>query len=573
MIGKNIPLEDRVAKGHGDRMIALCRYLAQIDAPKGVQRPDVFFVNVLSDETGDIELRALAQVNPRARQPIRHMVHSWPADEHPTVAQAQVVAEILLRECGLDGCLAKCALQYDTGNLHLHVVVCTVDPETQRMRKTAFIEEALHRSCAISEHRFGWRPEKGARYRIDANGTAVRRAEPFSDDASPNKSRHERAARMEAFTGERSAQSVAQAVVQKAIESTRIASWAAFHDTLAVSGLRYTIVRGGAVIEVHQGSTPVVIKASSVNRKVTLKSLERRLGPFQAYAGMIRPRAPEPCAVSSCGGQRAELWQAYQRERDAWRAGREDYQALRARHRLEFKKLLERQRVVRTAIFASRASGASRTGLPRDVLNALRSVLAGDQAKEQATLRERQAQERAQRQRDRMPRFDDWIEARLGGRPGRAVNQFEGAWVRPEPRDIRAYQHVAIGGAVHYVRNEQTHFVDYGMRIELHQSDDPVSVVSALQLAMQKWPRGFVISGSDAFKIAVVKAAIETGAAKRIQNPELQALIGSELELHTQQRRVERRRNVARSSVSSSHDSGDRSENGSLPPRRSRISR
>ena len=89
MIGKNIPLEDRVAKGHGDRMIALCRYLAQIDTPKAVQRPDVFFLNVLSDETGDIELRALAQVNPGARQPIRHGTRGLDS-RHPTVEQAQV---------------------------------------------------------------------------------------------------------------------------------------------------------------------------------------------------------------------------------------------------------------------------------------------------------------------------------------------------------------------------------------------------------------------------------------------------------------------------------------------------
>ena len=119
------------------------------------------------------------------------------------------------------------------------------------------------------------------------------------------------------------------------------------------------------------------------------------------------------------------------------------------------------------------------------------------------------------------PAFDeDWIEARLGEQAARVGNQFEGGWVRPEPRDIRAYQHVAIGGAVHYVRNKQTHFVDYGC-VSSYQSDDPVSSSVRFNLRCRSGPRGFVISGSDAFKIAVVKAAIETGAAKRIQNPEL----------------------------------------------------
>ena len=183
-------------------------------------------------------------------------------------------------------------------------------------------------------------------------------------------SRHERAARMESLHRRTVCAERRTSGGTEAIESTRIAR-VGLRFTTRCGGLQAfdTIVRGGAVIEVHQGSTPVVIKASSVNRKVTLKSLERRLGPFQAYAGMIRPRAPEPCAVSSGGGQRAELWQAYQRERDAWRAGREDYQALRARHQVEFKTLLERQNAVRTAIFPSRASGT--TGRPaRAILNA-----------------------------------------------------------------------------------------------------------------------------------------------------------------------------------------------------------
>lgn len=573
MIGKNIPLDDRVMKRHGERMMALCRYLAQIDAKKATRRPDVFFLNVLAEATGDIELRALAQVNPRARQPIRHMVHSWPADEHPSVEQAKAVAEILLQECGLVGCLAKCALQYDTDNFHLHVVVCTVDPDTQRMRKTAFIEEALHRSCALSEHRFGWRPEAGARYRIDATGAVVRRIEPGAAEASASKSQHERAARMEAFTGERSAQSVAQEVVQRAIESSRVSDWRTFHETLADAGLRYTTVRGGAVIEVHQGPTPVAIKASSVNRKATLKTLEKRFGRFQPYSGMVTPRAPEPSSACSDGGQRAKLWEAYQRERDEWRARREGYQALRARHQVEFKRLLERQRAERTAIFASRASGARATGLPRDVLNALRSVLAGDQAKEQAALRDRQAQERAQRQRDRLPSFDDWIAARLQGETAQFGGQFEGSWVTPEPRDIRAYQHVAIGGSVHYVRNERTHFVDHGMRIELHRGDDPVSLVGAIQLAVQKWPRGFVVRGSMEFKAAVVKAAIEIGAAKRINNPELQGLIESELEQRALQRRAARRSKDEMRLASPAADGGTHSGNDGGSPRRSRMSR
>ena len=100
-----------------------------------------------------------------------------------------------------------------------------------------------------------------------------------------------------------------------------------------------------------------------------------------------------------------------------------------------------------------------------------------------------------------------------------------------------------------------------------------MSLVGAIQLAVQKWPRGFVVRGSAEFKAAVVKAAIEIGAAKRINNPELQGLIETELERRALQRRAARRSKDEVSLESPAADGVTHSGKDGGAPRRSRMSR
>ncbi|NMG56681.1 relaxase/mobilization nuclease domain-containing protein, partial [Aromatoleum aromaticum] len=523
MIGKNIALDHQVRKRHGKRMASLCQYLEQASRPAGARRPEVFFLNALDAQTGDVELRALAQVNPRARQPMRHLLHSWPAQEAPTPEQAKKVAEALLAECGLTGCLAKCALQYDTDNLHLHVVVCTVDPLSFRMRKTAFIEEALHRSCAVNEHRFGWRPQAGARYRVQPDGTLVRTETSLKPKGACAKSLHERAARLEQRTGQRSAQGVAQEVVATLLQAPRIDTWERFHRQLTQSGLRYRAVRGGAVIEVHLRSAPVVVvKASSVGRGATLRVLEQRFGPFRRDCGAIKPRTPAPTARIARSPEREALWQQYWREWEQHWAWRSTYEAFRARQRVAIQGLAVRHRAERRAVITSRGASGQGRGLPRVVLNALRRVLADDQARERIVLRVMQARERPLHWPTRIPGFDDWLAWRTGALPG---NCLVGEGGRIVPQDLGDNVPFATADRTLDQGAERTDFIDYGGWISWRGDVDPKSAIAAVRLAVQKWPKGFEVRGDHAFIARVGAAAGGLGVADRITNPGLRPMI------------------------------------------------
>lgn len=534
MIGKNVALEDVVAKTHGQRMHNLLAYLDQVaKALPADKQPVVFHLGALDSATADAEMVALAEVNPRARLPMRHMIHSWPSDEYPTPEQARQVAEVLMRETGLEGCLCKCSLQYDTGNVHLHVAACTVDPVTLKMRKTAFIEEALHRSCAINEHIHGWRPEENTRYSVLEDGSLIKNIQSGDYELIRQKALHEKAARQERYTGQRSAQDIAQEEVGKILRDKKVATWGSFHARLAAVGLSYERVRSGAVIKVRQGDELVSVKASDADRKATLKALEKRFGAYQAANGIkVEQRAIEPAAGVKGSGKREKLWRTYQAQRAEAAAGRVSWKVLRERHAAERKKLAEQLKADRAVLRGGKDQFGQPVKRNRDVLNVQRMVLAGQHAKMRAELRERQGAERdAIRAHGRFPDFKVWLEE--GGHDELAREHvfrierptIEGADQKATPHDIRAYQYELVGEALHYRRNGHVDFVDYGKRISFENWHDPVAMRSALQLSAEKWPAGFTLTGSMQFKEAAIKTAVEMGLGGKILNPELHGLV------------------------------------------------
>ena len=77
-------------------------------------------------------MEVLASENTRCRDPVFHFILSWRELERPTAAQADEAVKIALAELDLQDCQALWALQSDTENLHVHVAVNRIDPETGR---------------------------------------------------------------------------------------------------------------------------------------------------------------------------------------------------------------------------------------------------------------------------------------------------------------------------------------------------------------------------------------------------------------------------------------------------------
>ena len=580
------------------------------------------------------EMIALAEESVRSKDPIVHYVLSWPDSEQPEPEQVEEAVDIFLDELDVPAHQVVYGLHADTDNIHLHIVINRVHPDSCRCIDIGggFDIEAAHRAIARIEHAQGWRPEKNSRYRVRDNdrdeprrarptwvnqpgqtgpdhnemeqltgedsalrittrdgAPILRRAEtwaqlhreladvglryektgsgarvfvgktfikasqidrqaslsklqarlgpyePASAPAAPvtsnkpaavrrerPKQPSQRQADMEHRTGEKSA-------VRIAIESgapilRRAETWAQLHRDLAGVGMRYEKSGSGATVFV--GDTGV--KASSVDRQASLSKLQKRLGLYEppAQPDRVTPRNAEPIKPMP-------------REWDDYIAGRKAHYAAKAaakralEHRLaeEMRALSEQQRAQRAAVLRGRWRGLA------DEFNALRSVIAAEQAAEKAALKEKH---RAAREQHRQA-FRSYADFKLWQRipfiqpdpapiPGERDDP-------PAPRDIRAFKSMIRGREVYYTRKDipeqprqPVSFVDRGKRINVLEWRDEDTTLAALQLASQKWGR-ITVNGTDEYKEMCARLAAAHGF--KITNPELQDTI-------RQQRQVRR---------------------------------
>ena len=295
------------------------------------------------------------------------------------------------------------------------------------------------------------------------------------------------------------------------------ANWDEVHARLAERGMRYEKAGSGAhlVAGAHRK------KVSDVSRKTTLGALQKRLGPFQPLA-VDRPASPAP-PVSPDDARLEE----YLRERKAQEAARDEARLAEQRQAHADEEALRRQQENERARLLEH--DWTRHG---DALNAMRSVLAAEQAAQLAELREKRRRAREERRRrfPPWPTYEVWLRDR--GQPNLAarwrhqsspVPCFEGDRPVPAvPHDIRAYEARILGAHVQYRHRDtpdRVAFTDVGQRIYVHDARSHDAVLAALQLAAQKWGR-FRVRGPEAIKDRCAKLAAMHGF--QITNPELQ---------------------------------------------------
>jgi hypothetical protein len=127
----------------------------------------------------------------------------------------------------------------------------------------------------------------------------------------------------------------------------------------------------------------IVVKASSVDRKASLARLQKKLGKFREPEAAGRPRPPEPLKA----GQ--PKWDEYIFKKRLYIEDKEaQFSELAKRLKRERLELARRQKEKREAVL--RGSWVNRSL----ALNAMRSVLAAEQASEKSEQRLRQKRER-----------------------------------------------------------------------------------------------------------------------------------------------------------------------------------
>lgn len=401
---------------------------AQRPAPSQVtRRPKVLHVGAFGFVTRrrsgwKAEMVALAFEAPRSKNPFSHWILSWPKGEVPTARQFDEAVVLFLDELGLPEHQVVYAAHQDTENVHLHMVINRVHPDTVRVIKPnrGFDHEAGQRAIARIEHVQGWKPERGARYAVSPDGSIARIPKAGPAARKPS----QRARDIEVWSGERSAERIC--IEEAAPRMAAASTWADLHRELAAIGIEYRRKGSGGVLVVGE----IVVKASSAGRGCSLPLLSKRLGAFEPSSptAEVRTRMPEPVAPTATRRAYVAARHAHlDRKRD-------DEQALKRRHAAERAALAEAQRLERS----SRYSSESWKGRGRE-RNEIAHLVATEHAAVRQALLDRHAADRAAL-RDRYPpwpRYSDWASALRGPviKSARPAEDVRPDAAEPERRD------------------------------------------------------------------------------------------------------------------------------------------
>lgn len=303
------------------------------------------------------EMIALAEESIKSKMPCAHWMMSWNENEIPDEAQIRQAVGMFLKGMGLEGHQVIVALHTNTQNVHAHIVVNRVHPDTLKMIQphNGFDIEAAHKIVAAIEKVQGWTPQKNARYRVDENNQIVRNA-PRKRQPSSSKAQD-----FENYTGAKSAQRIAQKRAHEIIENAK--SWAELHNGLKEAGLRFEKKGSGAIVFVGD----VAVKASSIDREFSMGKLCKRLGEFQPgiYPQEMSQIEPEPVSKIA-----EDKWHEYM---DARKAAKMEHKRRRedllAKNALAIAEVKIRQKAHKQSAYANLAQyGPELVGIARLLL-------------------------------------------------------------------------------------------------------------------------------------------------------------------------------------------------------------
>lgn len=498
---------------------------------------DVWYFNAFDEQSAQAEMLAFNKVNSRARSTFKHLLISFSPEVFPTRDQAHQASHILLKEMGLDMCVAMVGMHYDKDHVHLHVAVVTIDPGTEKSVHAQWAIEAMHRAAAKINFVQGWKSQDNQLYSVlDLGGVAY----TFRNS---KKKRTLRANEVTAFQAQRPAGDIASEIVKTLLQDKTIDSWDQFHQRLADSGIEYKQKGSGSIFMIQQDNQSVAVKASVVNRKTTLKHLEAVFGSYTANTHTVKSRTIEP--IMGMDPTVKTYWDQFLLHKSTLAS---DKKTLKQEHMSAYDILQQNHKAQRDQLNHSGWQGRGAA------LNQARKALAVIQADEKTKLKKKQQLALLQFVRDYhqrhgpTSRFDDYLafcnqslleQHRQQQRQikqaaniypsltGQIINNafrslvgIDNCTQSQETMITKAGQQTVIKFA-----NEdgRVDFIDLGNRIDvINLGSDSVRAI--LQLANQKW-QTFHLTGSYQFKFLCAKEAIKLGITEKITNPEVMKII------------------------------------------------
>ena len=474
--------------------------------------------NCVSDDPGWAvkEIIATQGRNTRSqRDKSYHLVVSFPEGERPTREQLEDIEDRLCEAIGFGEHQRVSAVHQNTDNWHLHIAINSVHPTSFRNVAPFQDHFRLQEACADLEMKHG----------------LIR-----DNHAEPRKERNRSNGRAQDFEARTGGQSFLAWVRENAAPALTAAGdtgqgWAPLHEAASAHGLVLKL-RGAGLVIGHASDSRLHVKASDVDRGLSLKALTDRLGTFEPAGSHA---APASGASYTKPGRTGDLYEAFKQERNvAERLRKSALDRLRTRH----------------TTYARGLANFYQDRMQRERLSGLRGILrrasfqqiAKQQEQANTERRQREAAERKQaRASHPIPNWQSWLEARaasgdlealamLRGRQQRAARLEADLLMATDPANIRHVIHEHLRPAVRRNGTVIYRILDGGLvadettHVRVAQPTAAATLL-ALQLAAQRFgSKPLIVRGTDAFQEQVAALAGTQGEAVTFQDSKLESL-------------------------------------------------
>ena len=446
-----------------------------------------------------------------------HLVVSFPEGERPTRAQMEDIEDRLCDALGFGQHQRVSAVHQNTDNWHLHVAINKVHPVTLRNATPIRDHFRLQAACIELEIKHGLTQEP---HTVDFAQSRARKARG-------------RAADFEARHGGQSFLAWTQEHARPALLAalgTGQKGWQALHQIAAAYDLDLKL-RGAGLVISHRSDSRLHVKASDVDRGLSLKAMTDRLGPFQPSSKQMQARKPDKRYERPALG--GNLYKAFQHEREASVCARNAAIAdLAERHRSYGREL--------TAWYRERLRQEHTQGLKGALRRESFQHIAVEREKNRKARIERQREERRQtRAAHPVPNWQGYLEAKAAEGNEQALaalrsrqrrtRQLESELLTAENADrarhiVHSHMKPAVrrDGRLVYRVTDGGIVSDEAAQVRVPQSTAAAAFL-ALSLAADRFGnRPLIVKGTEAFRNQLAAVAAIEGMSVRFADPALE---------------------------------------------------
>ncbi|QCG94046.1 hypothetical protein E6C67_08865 [Azospirillum sp. TSA2s] len=457
-----------------------------------------------------------------------HLIVSFPEGEVPTRAQLEDIEDTLCAGIGFAEHQRISAAHSNTKHFHLHIAINRVHPRSFRCIEPFYDYKELFKLCRALEQKHGLQ------------------LHPMDGPTLPG-----RPGDLEAHAGEASflrwvKETAGAELVEGAVKA---ANWGELHAVLERYGL--AIRPKGAGLAIVQEATGLGVKASSVDRSLSAKSLTKRLGVYEP------PSAPTQRQLNGVAGDGAQVSTPAQPGRGYQRVPLHrhgDSKALYAQYQAQREALLKARAAQRAAQRQAQAEhakelagwyAARRTEIKRSpVLTAAErrhayTMLAHQRRADTAAWRQERSRQRQGAAELGLPTWQEFLTAEASrGNEGavavlrsRSRRQHRMAETLLTAADADVARHIVYerlrpkagkDGALVYRVEDGGVVSDEATQVRVTEITAGAAFL-ALSLADDRFRgQALVVEGTDAFKAQVVQLAAMKGLDVRFADPELE---------------------------------------------------